>query len=455
MPKIDQILNEYGYRKYVLNAYISCFLCKIIFGLVNTQFNVFLITLIDKFEIGPTEINIFSALLLLTSPGSIISGYASKYMGRPLSINLFLILALVFNLMSGFANNFVMFTIYRLATMFFVGMIQPQVQGLCVEYLPSNYRAFMINLLGFGHKVGLMMNYIFVLIIMPNFEVSKYKNCMLVISSICFLFSIFLVLTLKESPRTHIVNGREKEAFFILEEMIQGKLSNLEKSTIISEVNSSVNSELKGQISELFNRKFLLTTVILLIAQSMIAAVNSGLRLIIGLTLQKIEINFQKLTPKQNLVNQIVIALFTLPAIFISALITEVSYLKHKGSTIICCFGSAVFVGISILFINQFSILFGIGMLFITASQNVLITYNAEIYPTKIRDISVGFMLAFSRVSSQLGQILFLQLHTIKFLTPYYFTTIIMVVIGLLIMFLPYETNEYLDTELEADDKII
>jgi hypothetical protein len=235
--------------------------------------------------------------------------------------------------------------------------------------------------------------------------------------------------------------------------MIQSKLSTLEKSTIVGEVNSNVNSKLEGQISELFNRTFFLTTILLLITQITIAAVNSGIRIVLPLTLQKIEINLHKLTPKENLLNQIGITLLTLPANFIGGLLSEVSCIKHKGSIIICCFGSAVFVAMSILFINQFSIFFGVGMLFITASQNVLVTYNVEIYPTKIRDTSVGFMGAFNRVFFQLGQILLLQLHTLKFLLPYYFTTIIMVVVGLLVMLLPYEVNEYLDTKLEDDNE--
>lgn len=96
-------------------------------------------------------------------------------------------------------------------------------------------------------------------------------------------------------------------------------------------------------------------------------------------------------------------------------------------------------------------------MFFVLIAFNVYLTYTVEIYPTRLRDTSSGFLFGCLRISGFFSQFLYIALHQAHYLLPYYFTGIISLAAVYLVISLPYEPlNQPLDhnyNTIDAEEK--
>ena len=79
-------------------------------------------------------------------------------------------------------------------------------------------------------------------------------------------------------------------------------------------------------------------------------------------------------------------------------------------------------------------------------AYNTNVVHYAEVYPTAIRDIAVGFFEFSHTVGDILGQIIFLWITGISIFIPYYFLIFLLSVGMILYCFIRYET---VNTELK------
>ena len=108
-----------------------------------------------------------------------------------------------------------------------------------------------------------------------------------------------------------------------------------------------------------------------------------------------------------------------------------------------------------ILFIGQdfFTELYSVFLTFILVSFNVYLTYVVEVYPTKLRDISSGFLFGCLRISGFLSQFVYLSMNKIHFLFPYFFSALISFLGAFFAKELPYETcGQPLDFSFDKKD---
>ncbi len=147
------------------------------------------------------------------------------------------------------------------------------------------------------------------------------------------------------------------------------------------------------------------------------------------------------------LIGQIISAFVSMFGCVIGGALSELSFFGRKKTVyigfIICCICCFL---ILIIGKDFFTELYSIYLTFVLVSFNVYLTYIIEVYPTRLRDISSGFLFGCLRVSGFLSQFFYLSMNHIHFLFPYYFSALIAFLAAFFTYKLPYETyNQPLD----------
>jgi hypothetical protein len=84
----------------------------------------------------------------------------------------------------------------------------------------------------------------------------------------------------------------------------------------------------------------------------------------------------------------------------------------------------------------------------------IIDVYSCEVYPTKIRDMAVGFFFSCCRLGSFIANILFVAFYRIGTFAPYYFVIFLCVILIYGIYILPFETfGVALDTDHSAESQ--
>ena len=125
----------------------------------------------------------------------------------------------------------------------------------------------------------------------------------------------------------------------------------------------------------------------------------------------------------------------------IGGVLCEIPYFGRKKTIflgfIICCISLLL-----ILIIGEdfFTELYSVYLAFVLVSFNVFLTYIVEVYPTRLRDISSGFLFGCLRMSGFLSQYFYLSINHFHFLLPYFFSMLIAFLAACFAYKLPYET---------------
>ena len=163
--------------------------------------------------------------------------------------------------------------------------------------------------------------------------------------------------------------------------------------------------------------------------------------------IKKLEEEYKKSKYYKILIGQIISAFVSMFGCIIGGALSDLSYFGRKKTVyigfIICCICSFLILLIGKDFFTE---LYSIYLTFVLVSFNVYLTYIIEVYPTRLRDISSGFLFGCLRVSGFFSQFFYLSMNHIHFLFPYYFSGLIAFLAAFFTYKLPYETyNQPLD----------
>ena len=163
--------------------------------------------------------------------------------------------------------------------------------------------------------------------------------------------------------------------------------------------------------------------------------------------IKKLEEEYKKSKYYKILIGQIISAFVSMFGCIIGGALSDLSYFGRKKTVyigfIICCICSFLILLIGKDFFTE---LYSIYLTFVLVAFNVYLTYIIEVYPTRLRDLSSGFLFGCLRVSGFLSQFFYLSMNHIHFLFPYYFSGLIAFLAAFFTYKLPYETyNQPLD----------
>ena len=445
---LDAIINRYGYGKITLISITCLFLTMLTEGIEFSLFSVYLIPLTSYYSFSSFQIKMISSSMFLSIGfGSLISGYISQKFNRVSPIKILYIFVIVFHFFMASFNNIYNFAICRNIIGFLIGVVIPIQFNVTTEYLPIKFRSFTMSSVWIAWNVGAMINALLMMRFMPNLEKEKLYMCLIVMDIFCIFAFCFNLIYLEDSPRNLLLHNLNTEkAYHILTEMKGDTLTDIDKSMITGQLLSQGVVRMDGNLKELFNSKYKITSVLLFFLWFINSMVIYGLLLVYTLTLQSM---------KKNIVaNTTLMSIAILPSSIFAGILSEIEILGRKKAMIIGNFIPLFTITFCVIKTEYITLWYSLSNIFISVSFTIVNSYTSEVYPTVIRDKALGIMFAGARMGGFLSQIIFLELNAINMYLPYYFSIGCNFICIFLVAFLPYETyNQPLDV-VDTDSKV-
>lgn len=453
---IDQIYEKNCFNKYSMFVIFSIGMFFIADGMEMCFMNLFIIPIKVYFDLTEFEVQCLASMIFVGAAiGGFISGYMSQYIGRVYTVMISSLLLVVSHILMAIATNFGMFLIFRILIGIALGVIVPISLNNLSEYLPIYIRGFMLVFIWTFFQIGMLLQGCVCYVAMPNLEVSKLKNVMMFLTLFPLLSLAVNLFCFYDSPRTFIVTKKEKPGLEILSHIKGKELTEYEANVIIEQVLKQGNDTTSGIISDLFKKDYLCITLLSIGVFFISTTLFYGLYIISTLTVQQIGVDKSELSNRDIIAGQLIIAGSNTFSLLTAGFMCEIKLIGRKGAI----WGSFIFTAIfaipCVYFPKLYTLFFSIFIFFTTIAFNVMTTYVVEIYPTKLRDISSGFLFFTLRVSGLISQFLMLGLFKLHHTIPYYLCAILSIIGIVFTLLLPHDTiNQPLDRKYE-EEKLI
>ena len=292
--------------------------------------------------------------------------------------------------------------------------------NIACEFTPIKFRGWIMLSIWNGYNVGVLFPNLIMYFTMPQHQPEGLKITLGACSLVLLFCGIFCFIFLKDSPRNDIVNGKVEDGIKTLEKLTKNKvLTEEEKRDILKSTlkykkadnddirNIDVNHTMGG-ISEMFSNGMKKTGIILLFICFFGNIINDGFQLVLNLLLEKIE--KASINNEYNVLkNNILINTIGLPSNLVLGLFTEFKVLGRRHTQAFGFFLLAIVI-FPVIFVPQKAYICLIFFMFFTCITNMVNVYVSEIYPTKTRDLALGFIQAIGYFGSCVSQFVFVYL---------------------------------------------
>ncbi|XP_052799993.1 putative transporter SVOPL [Mya arenaria] len=327
-----------------------------------------------------------------------IWGYMGDKFGRQKTLYMVAIWIGYFGLLTSFSPSYTWVLILR-------GLVgggmagSPQSFTLLTEYLPSKYRAKLLNISSISWASGTMFEIVIASIVIPTLG----WRWLLIFSAIPSLLIVVLLKYLPESARYLVAAGRKEEAHEVLAKAARLNRNSLPEGNI---VNAPVSEQ--GNPRDLFSPAYLRTTIQVWILWFGTALSYYGMVLASAEILQirnaqqsgeKCKCNLLK---KDDYTSMIVSTLGEFIALPLNVLLIDVIGRRWTGA--VNLFGCGLFFILLQCPVPQAVLTTFIFLVrgFSSGMFNFVYIYTSEVYPTSIRTLGIGTASSWARVGAMI-----------------------------------------------------
>lgn len=351
-------------------------------------------------------------------------------------------------LLSSFINEFYLFLVMRFIVCTFVGVIKMIACSFLIEWLPKKNRSLVMSFTQI-YSVGNIVINAAALLCIENNQLVHWRwlirsSCILTLAAFVFLLFSY------ESPKYLLSKMNFKEGLQILEKIGKKKnivLTEADKEKIKEEITKEEAHHVETSIKEMFRGIFLKTSLLLLGIKIMGSFINAGnlyvLPFLLGSSSRKG--SDPSKNPSFNQYDAIcgyfLSNLIAVPSPILRGILSEIKFLGRKYTLFLSCLLGTLGIVIAIIFFESLSYTSGFARMAFTATTALLNIYTVEIFPTKIRTLSLGFINASTRIGPILAPFICAYLEQIQFLGSFYFFGLIGILCGILTLLLPIETR--------------
>lgn len=437
---LDIIIEDYGYNISTFKViFITCTILSLE-GLHMTLFPNLIIPMREYYSLNSELIKMVSGILFIgVGLGSFLTGYFTKKFGRVIVIKMFISLLCISHLVLALYDNLFMLCLCRFIIGFALGIIVPISLSLLSEYLPIKYRAFVLTSVWASYNIGQLSLSIIMYNIMPNFETNKLRLTLIIALVLPIITLVVNLYMLEDSPRNLILKGDIYKAFEIIERYYQLPLTEHMKTRLVDETMQGNNKIYNSSIRDMFKGHLLKLSILETLIWFCSSIILYGPMLIYNLTLKSIGV-VHKRSNIAIIKSQIVISIIYSFGNFIGGFLSEIPQIGRNRTNLIGLLFALFFMLLCIAFPTAFSVFFGFMLIGITMSFNINTTYTCEVYPTVVRDLSLGFLFSATRAGGFLSQIIYINVISYGIWVPYYLTCGFIIINMLLVRSLPFET---------------
>ena len=421
LNSIDKIICEYGYGKELWKIIVCIFLIYIVCGYSGTIYATLITAYSTHLNLTDIEVSTIGMVYFVSKAlGALFSGYLTKLLnGRVLLLNLSIFLNLFTNILLSLILTKTMLYTERILSGAACGIIEPIINNLLCEHLPIKLRGFFLLSVWGGYNVGQLFPNLIMLGIMPNYEPSGISKLLLISSSIILGCLVFSFLFLTDSARNYILHNQKEKGINVLKNITPDKkLSEGDKFRILEEVKEGINKDISSSKPwDVFKKEYIFLTICVSAFSFLSNFIYDGPVLIMNLTLSSFE---NKNEEKNILNNAILIILFSIPSSIVAGIFLEISYVGRKWTMFSSFFLLLISLVLVMFYTNYILIFLGVYQFFSNYCSNMAAIYASEVFPSKIRDFSVGLSVFFSYAASAISQYVFIYLNKQSTLSPYY-----------------------------------
>ena len=465
---METYLNQPYYSKIQIQIIIINSIVMFMDGVHMTLMSSILIPIKNAFFISDMFVSLISSFMyILVGLASYISGFPYITKNKAYYVKTsFLILFVSTGCMSIFFNIYI-FIICRIVQGICVGLTMPICISILCEVMPINKRSPMLIFTGVFFLIGSCFNCVTAYLILPeNLEGGKLYIVFCILTIISLFSYIYVNKYFVDSPRSLILKGEDEIGFEILSCIInnidyynndefcleRGREVNFiiteeAKKDIKNQILES-NKNQEAELSTLFNSNFRKTTILLILITTVNAFVLYGSTFITSIAFKKIkEVNGEnsetKTPDKINsiLIEQMIVYLFTFPSLIIAGYLSEHKLFGRKRTMAFGYGLTFIFIILGFFNLKHFFYFFGLSAFFITLSFQSSATYYCEIYPTKIRSLSLGFHNLNTRIAGFFSQPVAVYLTNINYLGQFWFSLVLCIVGFYCSLVLPVDTR--------------
>jgi len=441
----EKIMGKVTFSRNRVRIIICMIFIFIADGMEMTVFNFIIKPFGDYFELEESDIEIqitTSALFLGIAIGSGTASLITSKLGRVLSIKISNIIFFISHLLtflhlieispiifSGIVAilnaerlmslwlSLPVFIICRSIVGLTLGIIIPIFMNIYGEYLPVQYRGFLLMVAWSFYGIGQLITNLIGLAVMSKLESERLKLFLLILSILPFLSLIGSLFFLSDSPRGLLLSKNildNRNSINALNEINKEILTEEEEKKLKNEVDTakkiSDSFTFKDILKEMFSPELKKTTILMVFIFIYLGYNAFGIYSISSYFLdyldekengKKNDESEEKETPaKEIIINQIMYAVAEFAANILGGFFGEIKKLGRKGGITIFTILAAIFTILGIFKKILFEVTSPISSGCTTIYVNLAMDYVVELYPTKIRDTSTGLLFMIYRVSS-------------------------------------------------------
>ena len=444
----DDLLNKQDMSLLQIKALIESSLLYFIEGLHVSLTGMIFIPIVKYYRLSQLRgCLISSSLMIFMAIGNLISGFLTNKFVRKKIIIYSLLTISVGSILSTYPS-WIILLFCRCIIGLSLGIVMPINTNNLSEVLPLKLRSFWLIFVSSFFSVGAILSCQLI-----KYNVNRLSilfSTISIPSSIVFiLFNYFY----NENPRYLILIGKRDKAFHIIEKYLlldHHKLNSYEKTQITKSIDRGVNKEVKitGKFKFIFRRygNITLNLCIIWILYSMI--INGGIfSLFVSFANNAIfipseEVEFNILRIKGFfLIIQLFYTFFAVSTV-IAGLFTEIKYCGRKNTIFFGFLISTITSFHVLIFREKSRILYFLVTCLINISFNAINSYTIEVYPTRVRDFALGYLLFVSKIIGFFSNILALLMNFTNKKWMLYINSILGVLGLIFTLMLPFDTYQ-------------
>ena len=443
----DDLLNKNDMSLLQIRALIGSCLIYFIEGLHASLTGLIFLPIINNYNLSPFKgCIISSSLILFMAIGSLFSGYLTSRFTRKKIIIYCLLVISIGSLLSTI-RSWQVLLICRCIIGASLGIVTPINTNNLSEALPLKLRSFWIIFVSSFFSIGAILS--------CQLIKSNLNKLAIVFSSISIPSSLVLIIFncfYTENPRYLVLIGKSEKAFKIIEKYLlldHHKLNSYERTQISKSIDRGVNKEVKitGKFKFIFRRYGNITFILCIIWILYSIIINGGIFSLFvsfannGIFLPtEINLNFFKIQGLFLLIQ--LFYLFFAVSTIISGLFTEIRCCVRKYTIFFGFLVSTIVSFHALLFRANSQTFYFIVTCLINISFNAINSYTIEIYPTRVRDFAVGYLLFISKISGFSSNLLALILSNKNRKWMFYINAVIGVLGLIFTLMLPFDTYQ-------------
>ena len=443
----DDLLNKQDMSLLQIKALIGSCLIYLIEGLHVSLTGLLFIPIIKNYNLSQLKgCLISSSLMLFMAFGSLLSGFLTTKLVRKKLI-IFSLLTISFGSILSVINSWIILLFCRSIIGLSLGIAIPIITNNLSEVLPLKLRSFWLIFVSSFFSLGAIISCQLIKLNINKLGI-LFSSISIPSSVVLIIFNIFY----NENPRYLVLIGKNDQAYNIIEKYLlldHHKLSSYEKIQISKSIDRGVNKEVKitGKFKFIFRRYGNMTLHLCLIWILYSMIINGGVfSLFVSFANNAIfipnefDINLEKMN-ELFLIIQLFYTFFALSTI-ISGIFTEIKWCGRKYTIFFGFLMSTIASFHVLLFRSKSKPFYFFATCLINISFNAINSYTIEIYPTRVRDFAVGYLLFISKIIGFLSNILAILINYRNKKWMLYLNSIIGVLGLIFTLMLPFDTYQ-------------